>query len=211
MDNYHKIHTIYKRDMNTKYKNLLEGQFSLPEFEYLQNNEWVWTEKVDGMCLDIKLQSGTTRIYGKTMNSQIPCLLLGNLEDKFCGENNSKILKGIFESTNEVDLYMEGYGNNIQKGGKYTKNQEFVLFDVRIDGWWLKREDVEDVGNKLSIKVVPIVGRGTLHEMVKFVRNGFLSQWGPFYAEGVVARPSVELKTRNGSRIITKLKLRDFK
>ena len=75
----------------------------------------------------------------------------------------------------DADLFMEGYGAKIQKGGgKYTKNQEFVLFDVKIDGWWLRRKDVEDIGNKLGIKVVPIVGRGTLHEMIKFVRDAFI-------------------------------------
>ena len=46
--------------------------------------------------------------------------------------------------------------------------------------------------------------------MVDFVRHGFPSQWGDFTAEGVVARPKVELKTRNGARIITKLKHIDF-
>ena len=41
-------------------------------------------------------------------------------------------------------------------------------------------------------------------------RKGFSSQWGDFIAEGIVARPKVEMKTRRGDRIITKIKYRDF-
>jgi hypothetical protein len=47
--------------------------------------------------------------------------------------------------------------------------------------------------------------------MVIFVQNGFTSQWGDFAAEGIVARPKIELKTRGGKRIITKIKHKDFK
>lgn len=46
--------------------------------------------------------------------------------------------------------------------------------------------------------------------IVAFDRKGFNSIWGDFIAEGIVARPAVELKTRNGHRIITKIKHKDF-
>lgn len=46
--------------------------------------------------------------------------------------------------------------------------------------------------------------------MVNLVQKGFNSEWGDFLAEGIVARPSVELFSRNGKRIITKLKYKDF-
>jgi hypothetical protein len=39
---------------------------------------------------------------------------------------------------------------------------------------------------------------------------GVKSWWGDFDAEGIVARPQVELFTRAGHRIITKLKCKDF-
>lgn len=41
-------------------------------------------------------------------------------------------------------------------------------------------------------------------------RKGIKSQWGDFIAEGIVARPATELLTRNGERIITKIKHKDF-
>jgi len=70
---------------------------------------------------------------------------------------------------------------------------------------------VEDIGNKLNIDVVPIIGIGTLHRMIRMAQEGFKSTWGDFLAEGIVARPKIELKTRSGQRIITKIKYKDFK
>ena len=70
---------------------------------------------------------------------------------------------------------------------------------------------VNEVAETLGIKSVPTVGFGTLIDMVQYVREGFDSIWGPFEAEGLVARPTIELSARNGKRIITKLKCKDFK
>jgi hypothetical protein len=111
-------------------------------------------------------------------------------------------------------LYGEGYGARIQKGGGNYKPDgvDFVLFDVQVGDWWLRREDAEDVDANLGLRVVPIVGGGTLHQAAEWVgeRGGFTSQWGDFLAEGLVLRPTVELKTRSGQRIITKIKAKDF-
>ena len=46
--------------------------------------------------------------------------------------------------------------------------------------------------------------------MVTAASQGFKSQWGDFMAEGIVARPAQELRTRDGHRIITKIKHKDF-
>ena len=48
MELYHKIQSVFKRDPATNHKRFLMGEYSLPEFEYLANNEWVATEKIDG-------------------------------------------------------------------------------------------------------------------------------------------------------------------
>ena len=98
-----------------------------------------------------------------------------------------------------------------QKGdGKYRQDQDFVLFDIKIGEFWLLRDDVEDIANKLGLDVVPIIGEGTIMEMLELAKSGFNSTWGYFKAEGIVAKPKVELKTRNGERVITKIKFKDF-
>ena len=209
MKTYHKIQTVFKRDPETKFKTLLENDYSLPEFEYLKNNEWIFTEKVDGTNIRIMFQDGKITFGGKTDQAQIPNQLINKLNEKILPQLNKFI--EIFNNT-EVCLYGEGYGAKIQKGGgNYRADQDFVLFDIKIGHWWLKREDVEDVANKLNLDIVPIIGSGSLEEMVEYVKTGFNSRWGNFKAEGIVARPKNELLARNGRRIITKLKHKDFR
>lgn len=208
MQEYHKIQTVYKRDPATKYKTLLDGVFALPEFEYLKDNKWVFTEKVDGTNIRVMFNLVGVKFGGKTDRAQIPAPLVNRLNERFLPQIN--LFKETFEDA-EVCFYGEGYGPKIQKGGgNYRKDQDFVLFDVKINNWWLQRQDVEDVANKFGLGVVPILGIGTLKEMVKMTQDGFNSRWGEFMAEGIVAWPYVELKTRSGQRIITKIKHKDF-
>jgi len=209
MKTYHKIQTVFKRDPETKLKTLLENEYSLPEFEYLKKNKWIFTEKVDGTNIRIMFQDGKITFGGKTDLSQIPNQLVNRLNEKIL-----PLLDKFIEIFNdaEVCLYGEGYGAKIQKGGgNYRVDQDFVLFDIKIGHWWLKREDIEDIANKLNLDIVPIIGSGSLEELVEYVKTGFNSKWGEFMAEGIVARPENELLARNGNRIITKLKHKDFK
>ncbi len=46
--------------------------------------------------------------------------------------------------------------------------------------------------------------------MIDEAQKGFNSQWGPFLSEGIVARPATELCGRDGKRVITKIKHKDF-
>jgi len=71
--------------------------------------------------------------------------------------------------------------------------------------------DVEAIGKTLGLDVVPIIGTGTLKDMVAMTKSGFKSRWNDdLIAEGIVARPETEMRRRNGDRIITKLKYKDF-
>nr|VFJ44657.1 MAG: RNA ligase [Candidatus Kentron sp. FM]VFJ44970.1 MAG: RNA ligase [Candidatus Kentron sp. FM]VFK20472.1 MAG: RNA ligase [Candidatus Kentron sp. FM] len=208
MSEYHKIQTVYKRDPATRYKTLLIGQYATPEFQYLAHNQWIFTEKVDGTNTRVYVQEGQTRFGGKTDNAQMPARLLSALDELFAPKRDE--LLATFKDA-EVCLYGEAYGAKIQKGGgRYRQDPGFVLFDIRVGQWWLRREDVEDLAARLGIDIVPVVGHGTLDEMAGRVKAGFGSRWGDFPAEGIVARPAVELKTRAGERVIAKLKARDF-
>ena len=206
MREYHKIQTVFKRDMESKGKSLLEGQWTMPEFEYLARNPWVYTEKVDGTNIRILFDGERVSFGGKTDNAMIPAKLVERLRERF---PDGAALRSVFDG-GDVCLYGEGYGAGIQKGGSYRPDQDFVLFDVKVGEWWLQRGDVEDVARKLSLDIVPIVGVGTLYECIDRVRNGMESTWGKFEAEGIVARPATELVSRGGQRIITKIKCRDF-
>jgi ATP-dependent RNA circularization protein (DNA/RNA ligase family) len=212
MNEYHKIQTVFLRDPETKFKTLLEGQYATPEFRTLRNADWVFTEKVDGTNIRIMWNGENVIFGGKTDRAQIPSFLVNKLNDMFLPLTQIQKFKDIFMDATEACLYGEGYGAKIQKGGgNYIPNQDFVLFDVRIGEWWLLRKDVEDVGKQLGLNVVPIIGAGTLGSMIDRAKKGFNSTWGDFQAEGIVARPSTELKTRQGKRIIVKIKCKDFK
>lgn len=207
MKHYHKIQTIFKREIKNQGK-IIEGEYSLPELEYLKNNIWIFTEKVNGTNIRILWNGKRINFGGKTDNAQLPVKLLYKLQEIF--DEKTEQFKNIFEE-DEVCLYGEGYGAGTAKGsGNYSKDPNFVLFDVKIGEWWLERKNIEDIASKLNLTVVPIIGLGTLSDMIEITRKGFNSQWGNFIAEGIVARPQVELKCRNGDRLITKIKYCDF-
>ena len=209
MIEYHKIQSVYLRDPATRHRTFLLGEWSMAEFGYLANNDWLWTEKVDGTNIRVRSYADRVEFGGRTEDAQIPAQLITRLQAMFTLE----LFREKLPDEGEVILFGEGYGAKIQKGGGNYKADgcDFVLFDVMIGGTYLERENVVDIGEKLGVRVVPVVGVGSLNAAIETVRAGMESAWGNFAAEGLVMRPAVELVTRRGHRIITKVKTRDFK
>lgn len=190
------------------------GEWSTPELKYLQDNQWMFTEKVDGTNIRIMYNGKECVFAGRSDNAQLPYNLVQKLDEYFKTEEQREKLSKIFpeEEGLSVVLYGEGYGAKIQKGGgNYIPDGvDFVLFDVWINGIWLETGNVEDIAIKLGIDMVPLLEMGTLNEAIEMVKKGFKSKWGDFTAEGIVARPITGLLTRKGERIITKVKYKDF-
>lgn len=207
MKPYHKIPTVFKRNPKTDYRTLLLGEYATPELGYLRDCEWIFTEKVDGTNIRILSDSaGNVKFRGRTDCANISARLVNRLCKLFPPREMLYI-----HFPDGVCLYGEGFGAGIQKGGgNYQDTQEFMLFDIKIGDWWLKRETVVKVAEELGIKVAPVIGRGTLIFMRHLVQGKFESHWNNFQAEGLVARPIVELLGRNGERVICKLKCKDF-
>lgn len=207
MIEYHKINSIYKRDLKG---NFLVKEWADSAFDYLQNNDWIFTEKVDGTNVRVGWDKELQRVSfgGRTDAAQMPVFLIDRLNELF---PSSKFLELYGDCS--MTLFGEGYGAKIQKGGGnyHTDKQDFVLFDVLIQDYWLERNNVQDIADKLGLDTVPVVCDGTIHEAIEMCKKGFKSLWGPFVAEGLVLRPMTELKTRRGHRIITKVKHQDFK
>lgn len=231
MTTYPKINAPFKRYTSGPNKGkLIVGDWSVPEFEYLAANEWYFTEKVDGTNIRVYLRRVDDCLMvtyrGRTDNADIPLPLMEHLEEVFPTDflwRRDMSRPAFFErhdvvhqwmvdnNLTEVVLYGEGYGPKIQNGGKYRSDPSFVLFDVKVGPWWLSRDNVNDVAKKLEIDSVPVIGRGTLNDAFELVRNGLVSEWGDFEAEGVVARPVVPLFNNKGERITTKVKSVDFR
>lgn len=205
MSVYPKIQSVYKREEKTHA--FIIGEFSLPEFEYLQYNIWTLTEKIDGTNVRIIWDLKDVYFRGKSDAAQLPEFLLAKLKEIFTVEKFQKL----FPNT-PMTLYGEGYGAKILKGGKYISHGvDFILFDIKIDKYWLLRNNIEDIASKLNIQIVPLIGEGTIHDAIQIVKEGFRSKFGDFLAEGIVLKPKVEMLTRSGDRIITKVKHKDFK
>ena len=207
MNEYTKINSIFRRDLKGKF---MLNDWADPAFEYLKDNVWTFTEKVDGTNVRVGWDKDTKKVVfgGRTDAAQMPVFLIERLNDLFPIEKFLSLYPDC-----SMTLYGEGYGAKIKKGGGnyIADKQDFVLFDVLIADFWLERNNVRDIADKLGLRTVPIVGEGTIGKAMEMCKQGFHSQWGAFTAEGIVLRPKTELRTRAGHRIITKIKNRDFK
>ena len=211
MITYHKIQSLYKRDPENKHRTFLLDEYSLPEFEYLKDFEWHATEKVDGTNIRVGWDNGKLAIGGRTDNAQLPHDLLSAIDDLF----DTDVARAYFEQYPDAVIFGEGYGPGIQKVGKLYREEgkSFVMFDVWTGARWLAAGYVEDVAHSLSLERSPNVFIGTLDEAVEMVSQtgGFESTWNEnLVSEGLVIRPKVELCAADGSRLITKLKCKDF-
>ena len=204
MEPYPKILSLFKRDPKTH--KLIEGHYCRPEFEYLASCEWSMTEKIDGMNIRVMWDGTEVTFAGRTNDAQLPLHLLESLAEGFKPEALARVFDG------PACLYGEGYGAKIQRGGKYIADRaDFMLFDVMVDGWWLRRKDMLDVASKLGIQSAPLVWTGQIADAVRLITGiGVPSAFGDFLAEGLVLRPTTDLFARNGERIIAKIKHKDF-
>lgn len=204
---YPKIETMFERDHKTK--KLIENKFINEELEFLKDLTWQFTEKIDGMNIRIYWDGHKVSFYGRTNRASIPSELLNKLFTLFGEETNEQLFEQKFGET-EVILFGEGYGKNIQKGGLYKENQDFILFDVMISDNFQPRSSVEDIAEYFSLDVVPILLEGTLQDGIDYIKTHSKSTIGTAQIEGLVGKPKVELESRTNKRIITKIKKRDF-
>ena len=214
MREYLKIETVYQRDIEGT-KKLMEGVFRNPAVEFLKNNIWVWTEKVDGTNIRVHWDGHNVEFGGRTDKAQIPASLVNKLNEYFGGETNAQVFEQAF-GERDVTIFGEGYGAKIQSGGDYVddgKSVDFIMFDLLIGENYQDRESVERCAQTFGVKTVPVVGRGTLENAVDFVKAHPVSCIGPcrHEMEGIVCRPLVELNDRCHNRLIVKIKWEDFR
>jgi hypothetical protein len=209
MVEYNKIDTLYKRDMEGT-KKLLDGEFRNPTVEFLKDNVWTFTEKIDGTNISVCWDGHTVTFNGRTERAQIPTHLLNYLMATFKTNEAEQIFEEKFGET-PVILFGEGYGPKIQNGGNYRSDISFIMFDVLIAGNYQPRESVEDIAKAFGIDAVPVIFEGTIQEGVDFVKSHPKSTMGTADMEGLVGRPKIEMRDRCGKRVIVKIKWEDFK
>ena len=209
MKEYHKIETIFERDMSGS-KKLIEGNYRDSTIEYLKDCTWSFTEKIDGTNIRVHWDGHKISFGGRTSKASIPANLMNYLNDTFSNNVMEEMFEQMF-GEKQVTLYGEGYGASIQKvGSLYRDDVSFILFDIMINDVYLHRHNVERIATALGIDIVPIVFTGTIPEAVKFVKSNPDSTIGTAKMEGVVGRPQLELMDRLGKRLIVKIKVCDF-
>lgn len=218
---YPKINSLWKRKEYAKgmpkgsHGPLIEGEYSQPEFGAIKT--WRVDEKVDGTNIRIIYSDGKVSFKGRTDDAMIPPKLLTYLQQTFHEDLLYKNFPPEKEGDpyNKVIIFGEGYGAKIQGcGGNYREDQAFILFDIVINGWWLQRDDVRTIGEKLGIPSVPDLGIMTEDQIIEFVKSKHLSKCSkiPQVIEGIVARSAPLMLFRNGkSPIMWKLKCKEFK
>ena len=221
MRQYSKIQTVFKRDDRNV---IIPFDYTYPEFEHNADTMvFEATEKVDGTNCRIIIDwqekdKWTIKYGGKTDNAQLRPDLIAKMEEHFANMKVNEVFTWKEGNTDPVEiiLFGEGYGRNIQSGGRYIREGvDFILFDVCINGLYLSRANVVDIASKIgNLKVVPVIGYFTINEAITYVYNGFTSivaEDSTLPAEGLVLKNPDGLMMRNGERLMLKVKNRDFR
>lgn len=205
MQRYHKVENLFKRE-NGK---LIEEEFQEKHVELLKNNQWIFSEKIDGVNIRLHWSGEEMTILGRNNNSQIPPHLLAYLETLFKQE---EIAKHVYPG---CILVGEGYGERIEepRGSQYKADGVgFALFDVvAMDGKYCDRHVVEMIAKNLNLEVTPLILEGTLQEAIDFIQTQPTSKFrdtAPM--EGLIGTPVGDFLTGSGARIITKLRAEDY-
>lgn len=149
---------------------------------------------------------------GKTDKAEIPPLLGAVLEKYFRFET----MKVVFPNAKRVILFGEGYGKKIQEphGSRYiADDDDFILFDVWVDGYWLEYESMKEIANKFGIKIVPFIGIKSIDQIIEMVKEKRQSEISaaPQTVEGYVCTSYPMMCYRNHRRPIRfKLKVSDY-
>jgi ATP-dependent RNA circularization protein (DNA/RNA ligase family) len=223
---YPKINSLWKREgwyfdqdkktmseYQAKRQSFIIGDYANPEIPNIR--KWRVDEKIDGMNMRVyynRFEVGSTiTIKGRTDAAQIPPDLREAIETLFTKEKLGAVFAE--KNPNLVEFFGEGYGPKIQSGGYYAKQAGFVLYDIVIDRWWLTRDAVREVAQKLELDMVPDLGIMEEAEIIEYVKSQPLSHFAkvqPRVSEGVVCRSEPLMLFRNGEPIKWKLKTKEF-
>lgn len=235
---YPKIYAPFKRDdSKSKYVNV--NSWATPEFELLQNIDWIWTQKADGTSVVLQWNGDKMTldtIKGHTDRSQFNQRTKDYLEKTFCTPEAESVFESLY-GEHPVNVYGEFCSKDMNQNYGFPDGI-FYPFDVQNaeTGKWWPRLAVDTFAEEFCLQAVPIIFTGTIKQAVEYVKNveyiwnkNFSEQgtiinhqevWyknhlktgdsEKYLVEGLVGRPKYELLNANSERIITKIKCKDF-
>lgn len=208
MKEYHKIETLFKFDGETK---KYTKEFYNKSVEILKDNQWLFTEKIDGTNLRIFWDGHKLQYGGRTNNAQFSVDQIKFIEEKLVNENIETIFEQKFQDV-EVYVFGELFGVKIQNGGLYTdgKGLDFKVFDIEVGGVILTYESMMTLATELNYDYVPLVLTGTIDSAINYVLTHDTSTFSNAKLEGLVGKPIGDFRDRLGKRIVVKIKKRDL-
>ena len=212
MVEYQKIPTLYTFD--SKIKRFVNKIYD-PLVDYLKGNEWLCSEKINGMNISVTYDGHRVSWNGRTEDSELPKEVENILRGTF--EESEIIFEQMF-GEKEVHLFMECYGGKLQ-GGIYGGKERLVGFDVMVDGYYLDKMVIKDIFEKFGVACVHLTVVSHLSmaiDMVKYwMEHNSVSQYcedgKQTMPEGLVCVPAARLYDHQGNRVIVKIKVRDLK
>lgn len=149
------------------------------------------------------------------VNSAIAYSEMTNLDENIKPNKEGQYVVNLEEIP--IYIYGEYYGKGIQSCGKryIADSNDFRVFDINIQGWWLPSNMRNEYCEKLGLKQVPFLGIKTLAEWEQMVMEGFTTKVPDvsdptLIEEGIVCRPSIPIRDTDGSRLIVKIKWGDY-
>jgi len=211
---YYKFSSPFKKD--DKFKNTNELSQELPK------GKWILTEKIDGTNIRIILTKSDNEHPRLTLIGSRKLIL--NQNDKSSKqymdclkEVNLNKLKEYFKDVDStITIYGEGYGAGVQKGGIYSKEKNFRVFDIRIGEAYQDFKYVEKVCIDNQLNIVPIFGevdiiqyQGCLNDLNVFTET-LIKDGDGGKPEGLVYKFEPVLLNKYKERLIFKVKFKDF-
>lgn len=161
-------------------------------------------EKIHGSSSHISMRDNDLCLFSGGAQHELFVKLfdIDDLKEKLAGLN--------------VTIYGEAYGGKLQRMSKtYGSNLHFVVFDVKINDYWLDVPKAEKFALNLGLEFVDYVKCKTELSLLNFERDKPSTQairngCGNKQREGIVLRPPIELSKNNGGRLIAKHKADSF-
>lgn len=208
MIEYQKIETLYKFDNTTK---TYTKEYYSPYVEYLQSNEWIASEKIDGTNVQVEYDGHTVSFHGRTERTNFPKEVLQVLTETFA--DTEVTFEQLF-GDKQVILFMECYGGKIQ-GGLYGGKERLIGFDVMVNGSYLDKMCIKDIFDKFGVETVQFFKVSELDVAIDIVKEDNVisphCEKGTTKIEGLVCVPAIRIYDNHSKRIIVKIKTRDLK
>ena len=204
------------------------------KFEAQDQGTWVVTEKIHGANFSIWVNKTRTRIAKRTslLGNNDNFYGVGRIRDDLC-EKVRLLYQGMKPRPKEIAVYGELFGGSyphpkvladpnakkVQAGVWYSPRDEFMAYDLKVDGIFMDFKTTAYLFENVMIPVVPILYIGTFVDCLDF-HNDHVSTVYKEYGlpritgnimEGVVIRPlNGDRYLKRGERVIIKSKNSKF-